>query len=213
MTDPRIRPARPEDVEAAVPLIYSSGPEAFDFVFSHRSRVDAHGFIAHGFASGWGEFSWRYHRVVEVGGEVVGTAVGYTGAEARHFMWPAIAHIFRCYGPAGGARVILRGLQIERVVVPPRRADLFYIGNLAIAPHLRGRGLGQRLLEHMHHEARSRGARLTALDVSVENPRAEALYARLGYEVVGEMPSTLRNAAGYVPPHRRMEFGPLTDER
>jgi hypothetical protein len=29
----QVRPARPDDLEAAVPLIYSSGPAAFDDVF------------------------------------------------------------------------------------------------------------------------------------------------------------------------------------
>ncbi len=206
MTEPTIRPSRPEDVAAAVPLIFSAGPDAYNFVFGHKTPVDAQGFLTHAFVCTGGEFSWPVHWVMELDGEVVGTAAGYTGKTARHFMWPAIAQILRCNGIIAGAGVIRRGLQIERIVVPPRRADLFYIANVGIAPHHRGKGLGWTLLKHMHEEGRRQGATVAALDVSMENPRAEALYRRIGYRIVRETPSTLRNAAGHVPGHRRMEF-------
>jgi ribosomal protein S18 acetylase RimI-like enzyme len=201
-----IRPAQPGDVALAAPLILSAGPAAFNFVFSHRTRMDAEGFIAHAFKSDRGEFSWRYHRVAELNGEVVGTAVGYTGTMARQFLWPAVGHILHCYGLAGAARVIRRGLQIEKIIVPPSRADMFYIGNVAVQPTLRGRGIGQQIMEYMHEEGRRLKATVCALDVSAENPRAEALYARMGYRVVKENPSRLANAAGRVADHRRMEF-------
>jgi ribosomal protein S18 acetylase RimI-like enzyme len=201
-----IRPARASDVAAATPLILSAGPDAFNFVFSHRTRLHALGFIAHAFSSDRGEFSWRYHWVAELDGDVVGTAVGYTGATARHFLWPAVGHIFRCYGIVGAARVIRRGLQVERIIVPPTRADLFYIGNVAVSSALRGHGIGQQIMEHMHAEGHRQGAIRCALDVSAANPRAEALYTRLGYRVVKENPSRLGNAAGRVADHRRMEL-------
>ena len=202
----RIRPARPEDAAQAAPLIFSAGPNAFNFVFSHRTRLGAEGFIAHAFKSERGEFSWRYHRVAELDGEVVGTAVGYTGAMAKDFLWPALGHIFHCYGLIGAVRVIRRGLQIEKIIVPPSRQDMFYIGNVAVLPALRGRGIGRRIMAHMHAEGRDLGATLCALDVSAENPRAQALYTQLGYRVVKENPSRLVNAAGRVADHRRMEL-------
>jgi ribosomal protein S18 acetylase RimI-like enzyme len=201
-----IRPARAEDAPAATPLIFSSGPDAFNYVFSHRTPVHAEGFIAHAFACDRGEFSWRYFWIVEVDGAVAGTASGYTGADARDFLWPAVRQILQCNGIVAGARVITRGLRIERIIVPPKRPDEFYIGNVAIAAPLRGKGIGQRLFEHLHEEARRRGATRCVLDVSVENPRAEALYTRLGYCVVEEKVSTLENAAGRVVNHRRMAF-------
>jgi hypothetical protein len=33
----QFRPATPEDVEQAIPLIYSSGPAAFDYIFTHNT--------------------------------------------------------------------------------------------------------------------------------------------------------------------------------
>jgi len=201
----QIRPARPEDAEAAAPLIFSSGPDAFNYVFSYKTRVDALGFLTYAFACDSGEFSWRYFWLLEQEGEVVGTASGYTGEDAKGFVFPAIRQILRCNGWLAGAQVIRRGLKIEQIIVPPKRADEYYIGNVGIAPPLQGKGLGQRLFEHLHGEAVRRGAAVCVLDVSMENPRAEALYTRLGYQVTAEKHSTLCNPAGHVPHHRRME--------
>jgi ribosomal protein S18 acetylase RimI-like enzyme len=136
----------------------------------------------------------------------VGTAVGYTGAMAKDFLWPILAEIIQCYGFFDALRIIRRGLQIEKIIVPPSRADMFYIGNVAVLPALRGRGIGRQIMEHMHAEARELGASLCALDVSAQNPRAEALYTRLGYRVVKENVSRLENATGRVADHRRMEL-------
>jgi ribosomal protein S18 acetylase RimI-like enzyme len=52
----------------------------------------------------------------------------------------------------------------------------------------------------------ARGLRTAALDVAVGNPRAQALYERLGFVVAAERVSTLRNAQATVANHRRMEL-------
>ena len=117
-----------------------------------------------------------------------------------------LAEIIQCYGFFDALRIIRRGLQIEKIIVPPSRADMFYIGNVAVLPALRGRGIGRQIMEHMHAEGRRQGAAVCALDVSAANPRAEALYTRLGYRVVKENVSRLENATGRVADHRRMEL-------
>ncbi len=53
----KFRPALPDDVEAAVPLIYSSGPDAFDFVFNVPGRATAQDFLRQAFVDGAGAFS------------------------------------------------------------------------------------------------------------------------------------------------------------
>jgi ribosomal protein S18 acetylase RimI-like enzyme len=44
------------------------------------------------------------------------------------------------------------------------------------------------------------------LDVATSNPRAQALYQRLGFKVTGERISSLANPQGIVPGHRRLEL-------
>ncbi len=201
-----IREAQAEDVAVAVPLIYSSGPDTFDFVFSYKTRLDAKAFLAEAFVTGKTEFGYRNHWVMEEGGHVVAIAAGHTGKTARGFLWPTIGLTLRSNGLWAGAALIRRGLQAEGIIVPPKASDTFYIGQVGVASDYRGRGLGGTLLDYMHDEGRKQGARIAVLDVSMENPQAQALYTRMGYEVTGELSSTLRNGAGYVPSHRRMEL-------
>lgn len=74
------RPARSDDAEAAVPLIYSSGPAAFDYVFGGTPKGTAQDFLHKAFVSGAGQFGYRQHSVGEQDGRVV--AVG-TALKAR----------------------------------------------------------------------------------------------------------------------------------
>ena len=52
---------------------------------------------------------------------------------------------------------------------------------LCTHPELRGRGLGSRLIGAMEGRIRARGMRWAVIGVEDENPRARALYERLGY--------------------------------
>lgn len=200
----RFRPASAADSDAAVPLIHSSGPAAFDYVFAVPGRGDAQAFLRHAFAAGAGEFGWRNHCVGELDGRVVAVGAGF-GAETH---WPftlaAARQILGFFGWRHAPGVIARGLSVERVIAPPS-GDMHYLAHLAVEPALRGQGIGQALIDHLATQAGALGRTRLALDVATTNPRAQALYARCGFMVTGERPSSLANARGQVPPHRRME--------
>ncbi len=69
-----------------------------------------------------------------------------------------------------------------------------YLASIAVAPDARGQGLGHLLLERA--EAEFPSARSIFLLVSSFNQRAYALYQRLGYQRVGEIPGySLENAS------------------
>ncbi len=207
-----IREARPEDAVRAAPLIYSSGPACFDYIFSHRTPVNAIQFLERMFAEPKGEFGFTHHRVAELfrdgdgesEGEVVGTGTFFTGAEVPGFTIAALRQILGCYGLSRGPGVIRRGLQIEGIVRPPK-GDMHVIAHIGVAPELRGRGIGTIIMEHLMQAGRERGRSVAVLDVSAENPRAQALYERLGFVVTDERPSNLSNETATVPDHRRME--------
>lgn len=202
--DIELRPATPEDVDAAVPLIYSSGPACFDYTFSHRTRLDAIAFLRRAFRRPRGEFGYQNHIVAVLGDEVVGTGTAFSGSDARKFMLPMIASILAAYGPLEGAGVMWRGTQVEQIVQPPKGA-LHYIAHIGVATEWRSRGIGSRIVSHLIDCGRELGRHTAALDVSVENPRAQALYERLGFRVTKELPSEYSNETAVVPAHRRME--------
>ncbi len=206
------RPARPDDVAAAVPLIHSSGPGTFDYVFDVPGRGSAQDFLSHAFVQAVGPFSHELHTAVLLDGEIVGYGAAYDGFDTEGHTSVAIQQIIEFYGVWQALGVIRRGLAVERIILPPK-AELFYIGHLGVERQHRGRGIGTRLVDHLLAIGAERGRITTALDVSVENPSAQKLYERLGFEVTRELVSRLSNSRGRVPDNRRMErptvFGSL----
>jgi len=196
------RSAAPDDARDAVPLIYSSGPAAFDYVFAVPRRSNALEFLARAFVDGHGEFGWRNHVVGVLGNEVVAIGAAWDGTSTLAFTRAAAAQILRCYG-LRAAGVTLRGLRVESVVQPPGRRR-WYVAHLGVRPDKRGHGIGEALVGHLLAQGQRKGHSVAALDVSVTNPRAQALYERLGFAVTGERVSRLSNSQATVANHRRM---------
>ncbi|MFQ5699149.1 MAG: GNAT family N-acetyltransferase [Myxococcota bacterium] len=58
---------------------------------------------------------------------------------------------------------------------------LLNLHDLAVLPSHRGRGIGTRLLQTLEARARDLGCCKLTLEVRGDNPRAHALYARMGF--------------------------------
>jgi ribosomal-protein-alanine N-acetyltransferase len=59
------------------------------------------------------------------------------------------------------------------------------LGNVAVAPEWRGRGISRRLLDAVARRARERGVRELFLEVRVSNNTARQLYQSYGFREVG----------------------------
>ena len=200
--DISFRPATPEDVEAAVPLIYSSGPAAFDFVFAQDRPTGAQDFLRHAFRQGSGEFGWRNHVAGVAEGRVVAIGAGWDGRQSIAFTLAAARQIFGFFGPIKAWGVIIRGLKVESVIRPAGAGE-FYVGHLGVDPAMRSRGLGAKLMTYLL--ALATACPKAVLDVDAGNPRAQALYERLGFVVTATRVSKLHSRYDCVGDHRRME--------
>ena len=60
------------------------------------------------------------------------------------------------------------------------------IQSLRVFDAFRGLGLGSQLLRALENTVRERGFKQVSLAVALDNPRAHALYERIGYAPVGE---------------------------
>lgn len=198
------RPAAATDVDAAVPLIHSSGPAAFDYVFSVPGMGDAQAFLRRAFVDGAVEFGWRNHVVGELDG-VAAVGAGYAGASKWSFTLAAARQILGHYGWRHAAGVIRRGLQVESIIPPPAGA-MYYLGHLAVSPALRSQGLGMALVAHLLATRPVGHAGPVILDVATTNGHAQRLYERLGFAVTAERRSSLANRQGRVSDHRRMQL-------
>lgn len=197
------RPATAADTALAVPLIHSAGPEAFEYGFS-VGRKTARDFLADAFADGRGLFGWHTHTVAELDGEVVGIGAFYSGHDYGPMTQALLLQMLRYYPLSAMPRLLRRSLQLKAVSPPPSRRTHF-IANFGVRPDLRSQGIGAALLRHQQQVGRELGRAKYALDVSVANPRGQALYERLGFRVTREQ--RFPGPGGAVPDARRMEMG------
>ena len=198
-----LRPSKKEEVEVAIPLIYSSGPDAFEYVFKNK-QVNAQAFLRHAFVRQGGEFSYQNHYSLYQNGQMVGVGSAFNAKEASAFTVADALNIFRFYG-FKSFPTIKSGLKIEKLIKLPE-GDEIALAHLGIAPEFRGQGLGTIMIDLLKEKANKTAASYWVLDVSEENPKAKALYDRLGFKTKEKMVSNLKNQFSYVPNHFRMEL-------
>jgi len=199
------RPCRAEDVEAIIPLMYSSGPDAFRYVFSVDSELQALDFLRASFVRGSGEFGYKDHVVAIDDGEIIALVGMWHSRENASYMLSAIKNIFGFFGLIKGTRVITRGIRFERIVRPPGKGALC-LHNLGVSEQVRGKGYGQQLIAWFLEQAEKQNVAAVGLDVAETNPRAKALYERLGFEVKEFRPGKLKNKFGRGVSHEYMEY-------
>jgi ribosomal protein S18 acetylase RimI-like enzyme len=73
---------------------------------------------------------------------------------------------------------------VGAVSLPPD-SDVGVLTMLSVHEHLQSLGLGTRLVNALEKRARQSGRTRAQLAVEHDNPRAAALYRRLGYRAVG----------------------------
>ncbi|AEV82550.1 GCN5 family acetyltransferase [Actinoplanes sp. SE50] len=97
-------------------------------------------------------------------------------------------------GRASALRALLALAPLER----HPQAGVLLLDGVAVDAALRGRGIGSALLAAAEEQARRQHARWVQLSVVDTNPRAEALYRRLGYQPVSKGSiGTLRHLYGF----------------
>jgi len=82
------------------------------------------------------------------------------------------------------------------VALRPIDAQYCEMKRMFVYSHLRGRGAGLALSQRVIEHARSSGYRAMRLDTSIRQAEAQALYSRLGFEVIPpyyELPADLRD--------------------
>ena len=86
------------------------------------------------------------------------------------------------------AVAVVDGLPVGRVGLDlVRRApDASFVWAAHVEHDWQSRGVGTALMRRLEEVTRERGLRAIELYVGKDNPRAQALYERLGYRVVGE---------------------------
>jgi N-acetylglutamate synthase-like GNAT family acetyltransferase len=73
---------------------------------------------------------------------------------------------------------------VGSVALMPMSSGVYELSKMAVSPHLRGQGIGRRLLEHAIAQARLIGAKSLFLGSSSKLPNAVHLYESVGFRHV-----------------------------
>jgi GNAT superfamily N-acetyltransferase len=108
-----------------------------------------------------------------------GQPVGVAGLQydGRNFVTPRRSEFVRQFGSLSGT---IRFVMFKLFALAYFQEDM-YIDILAVAPAMRGQGIGTLLLEAVFQAARDRGFRSVSLEVVDTNPDARRLYERVGF--------------------------------
>jgi len=199
------RSCQPSDVNEAIPLMYSAGPEAFRYVFSVDYSEQAIDFLRYAFVKGKGEFGYNDHIVALDNNTIVGLVGRRSSRQNLAYTVVAAKQIFGFYGLFKGLKVIFRGLRFEAIVTPPTKGRVC-LHNLGVSPDSRGKGFGQRMIEHFIAYEKQVNTTHVCLDVAATNPRAKSLYQRLGFVVKEQKNGKLKNKYGRGVDHETMEI-------
>lgn len=123
-------------------------------------------------ASDNSQYSYRNTLVAEVDGAVAGALVGYDGARLMELREPIFP-------------LLLEHLGDVPHIEDETSSGEFYLDSLGVFPPFRGMGVGSALLNAMSDRAFAEGHERVGLIVDVNNPKAEKLYAELGFVRVG----------------------------
>ena len=95
-------------------------------------------------------------------------------------MEPTLKDMQRHYGGLGGR---LRLLKLA-ILHHDTKDDEMHIGALAVSPTIRGQGVGSKLIDMAELTANQQNKHELSLEVVDINPRARALYERVGFKEV-----------------------------
>jgi ribosomal protein S18 acetylase RimI-like enzyme len=129
-----------------------------------------------------GMFSWHNTEIALHESLPAGIITAYSVASRNG----SSAWLARTAGQLGARALVLlawRGVFVARALQrnPPGSWFIAFVG---VCPTQQSLGIGSSLIERSIQNARRAGCSCVELDVDVDNPRAQALYERLGFRVL-----------------------------
>jgi ribosomal protein S18 acetylase RimI-like enzyme len=195
-----VRSARESDADPVALLLYESAAAMYDRFTGGRER--AIHVLVRAFETSGNNASREVVTVAELDGRVAGALAAFpvdeTLARAGGFLRLALRGIPPWRWPGAlwlywsGARAVPN---------PPDAA--FYVDALAVEGSLRRRGAARALLEAAEARARELELPSIALDTSLDNKPARALYLSAGYDEVAYRPAG-RGLPGFVALVKRL---------
>jgi ribosomal protein S18 acetylase RimI-like enzyme len=181
-----IRPAKPtDDARIVARCLFSSGPDVLAYSLApERDEGTAQRVLAIGFVADDGAFSHKYVIVAERNGALLGAAAIFPARDKAKIFARTARPVLKALAARDWPTLAMRAVRVAPFGegIPD---EALYLSQIGVEPAARGAGVGSKLLEAIFERARALGLSRTALHVSIDNPRAEALYARHGFQAMG----------------------------
>ncbi len=181
-----IRPAKPtDDARRVAKFLFSSGPDVLSYSLApQRDEGTAMAVMAAGFVAADGAFSHKHVMVAELDGVVVGAVALFPAKDKNTIFARTAKPVLKALPARDWPTLAMRGVRIAPFGdgIPE---DVLYLSQIGVDATARSKGIGSKLLDAVFSHAKSLGLSRVALHVSIDNPRAEALYARHGFRAMG----------------------------
>ncbi|MBL8678338.1 MAG: GNAT family N-acetyltransferase [Myxococcales bacterium] len=181
-----IRPAKPtDDARIVARCLFSSGPDVLAYSLApERDEGTAQRVLAAGFVAEDGAFSYRYVIVAERDGALLGATAVFAARDKAKVFARTARPVLKACAARDWPTLAMRAVRVAPFGegIPD---DSLYLSQIGVEPAARGAGVGSKLLEAVFDRARKHSLSRVALHVAVDNPRAEALYARHGFRAMG----------------------------
>lgn len=164
--------------------------EASEGFFKSMLGPRTYEILAETFLKSNNEYSFENVSVIEFENKIVGMVSGYTFAEKKGFQKNCFYQFPK--GAKGRIRMFSLVGRILSRFLGPREQDDYYLQSIAVNSNMRGKGLGQRLMEHSEEIAIKKGCRTLSLDVSSKNKMALKSYKKFGMETSSFWPNFLK---------------------
>lgn len=163
-----IRPARQEDVDQVIPLLYQAIGDIAYALAGEGEHEEAMRILQQFFVQEDNRISYRNVTVMEQNEVVAGILVAYDGSEADLLDEPIRNRPGRS--------------QDEKfVLVKETRPGEYYLDTLSVSEAYQGQGIGRALMAAFEEKGRTLGHKQVSLIVERDNGRALMLYERQGY--------------------------------
>ncbi len=184
----KFRPAKPDLKEGL--LFAKLFDEASEGFFSSILGEKTYEIIADAFVKPNNDYSFENVMIIEYKDKIAGILSGYTLAEKEGFTKNVLFEYPE--GPKFKIRIFtVIGKFLSRFLGPHGKED-FYIQAITVIKEMRGKGLGQMLMQKSLEIANAKGAKTISLDVSSKNKNAIKSYTKFGMKTFAFWPNFLK---------------------
>lgn len=168
-----IRKAKQDDYKSITPyLLLAMEDIVYEFI-GEKSYEKATEFLNVMVSEKGNQYSYENCWIIEDENQIIGTACLYNGAKLHELRQPVAQYIKENFG---------RDFNPE----DETQSGEIYIDCVGINPNQQGKGIGSKIFEFLINEYVIKQGKTLGLLVDNDNPKAEKLYLKLGFQTVGE---------------------------